>query len=72
MFNLSNQLMHRVSGMIADGIKDGSMRFCDPNIAAQFYLATVYGFSDLREWSQPVHAKRLVQRLEGALIRGAF
>lgn len=72
MFNLSNQLMHRVAGMIADGIADGSVRYCDPHIAAQFYLATVYGFSDLREWSTPADAGRLVGRLENALVRGAF
>ena len=72
MFTRSAQLVHRVAGMISDGIADGSVRHCDPLIAAHYYLASVYGFSDLREWSQGKDAPRLVSTLLRTLKHGAI
>lgn len=72
MFTRSTQLVHRVAGMISDGIADGSVRHCDPQIAAHYYLAAVYGFSDLREWSASEDAPRLVGKLLRTLGQGAI
>ena len=72
MFTRSTQLVNRVAGMISDGIADGSVRHCDPRIAAQYYLATVHGFSDLRDWSSGEDAPRLVSKLLHALAKGAI
>lgn len=72
MFTRSTQLVHRVAGIISDGIADGSVRHCDPQIAAHYYLAAVYGFSDLREWSASEDAPRLVGKLLRTLGQGAI
>lgn len=72
MFTRSTQLVHRVAGVISDGIADGSVRHCDPLIAAHYYLAAVYGFSDLRDWSASEDAPRLVGKLLKTLKSGAI
>jgi hypothetical protein len=72
MLNRSTQLTRRIAGMIADGMRDGSVRFCDPQIAAHYYLAAVYGFSDLREWTRPADAAKLTRQLGLSLRHGAI
>lgn len=70
MVTRSKRLSNLIAGMIADGIGDGSVLPCDPMIASEVFLASVYGFSGLRAWSEPRDAGKLVDTMTQALRTG--
>ncbi len=48
----SNRLARRFSGMLMDGVADGSVRPVDPLIAGQVIMSTVNSAYDARHWAQ--------------------
>ena len=51
-----HRLWERVAFPIADGIADGSIRPCDPSIAAQVVNSTIDAASELDRWSKDIDA----------------
>ena len=48
----SNRLARRFSGMLMDGVADGSVRPVDPLIAGQVIMSTVNSAYDARHWAE--------------------
>lgn len=57
----SNRLARRYSGMLTDGMADGSIRAIDPLIASQMLMALVNSAYDLRWWSKRLPMKEAVR-----------
>ncbi len=60
-----------LSGLIADGVAEGSIRPVDPAVAGQCVLATVHAAADLRSWA----SKRTLQEavmIALSLLRGGL
>ena len=70
MIQRNTQLTNRIIGVMSQGMADGSVRVCDAGLAARYFLAAVYGLSDLREWSRPGDEDKLVNQFSSILIRG--
>ena len=56
MTRTMHRLWERVAFPIADGIADGSIRPCDPSIAAQVVNSTIDAASELDRWAKDIDA----------------
>ncbi len=66
----SNRVARRYSGLLADGIADGSIRPVDPLIAAQTIMALVNSAYDLRWWAQRLTIDAAVSGYGGNMAFG--
>jgi hypothetical protein len=57
---LERNALH-IGGVLSDGMRDGSVRVCDPLIASQFLLSTINSSYDIRNWANRLGVKDAVQ-----------
>ncbi|GJE43250.1 TetR/AcrR family transcriptional regulator [Methylobacterium soli] len=67
-----HQLWERVAFPIADGIADGSIRPCDPSIAAQVVNSTIDAASELDRWSKDIDAAGAQANYVYPLLAGLY
>lgn len=68
----SNRMALRFSGMLIDGMKDGSVRIVDPLIASQLIMATINTAFDLRKWALSLPRDTAITYYASSLVDGLF
>lgn len=72
VFERSNRLAFRFSGMIVDGIADGSVRAVDPYIASQVVMSTINAAYDLKNWAATLPRETAVEYYAQTIAFGLF
>jgi AcrR family transcriptional regulator len=67
-----SQVVTRFSGMITDGIIDGSGRPCDPRIAGEMIMVTVNSAYGVKGWVKGVTADNIVDLFARPMFEGLF
>lgn len=66
------QVVLRFSGMVTDGIIDGSVRPCDPRLAGEMMLVTVNSAAQIHNWTRSVTPENIVDYYARPLFKGIF
>ena len=66
------QVVTRFSGMVTDGIIDGSIRPCDARIAGEMIMVTVNSASQLPNWAKGVTVDNILDLYARPMFRGLF
>lgn len=67
-----NRITLRFAGMIADGVRDGSLRAVDPNIAAQILTGHINAAAELTSWVPGINADNASDLYVRPLFHGLF
>lgn len=68
----SNRMARRFSGMLIDGITEGTIRPIDPLIAAQAIMATINTAYELREWARLMAPEKAIDFYASTMAYGLF
>jgi AcrR family transcriptional regulator len=66
----SNRTALQFTGLIIDGMRDGSLRIVDPLIASQFVIASVNTAYDLQKWASRLTPDTAIAYYGSAVLRG--
>ncbi len=66
------RLARWLSGVLVDGMSDGSVRIVDPMIAANIIISTINSAYDLRSWANRQPRDSAIDTYTGVLMRGLF
>lgn len=66
------QVVTRFSGMVTDGIIDGSVRPCDPRIAGEMLMVAINSAGQLPNWSKDLTPERAVEFYVRPMFAGLF
>ncbi len=72
MIDRSNRIARRFSGMISDGVAEGSVRAVDPLVASQALMAMQNAAFDMRKWAGTMPRERAVAFYASTLAFGMF
>jgi len=67
-----DRLARWISGVLVDGMSDGSVRIVDPMIAANIIISTINSAYDLRGWARRQTREDAIQTYTGVLMHGLF
>ncbi|MDR7039389.1 AcrR family transcriptional regulator [Methylobacterium sp. BE186] len=67
-----HRLWDRVAFPIVDGVADGSIRACDPSIAAQVVNSMIDAASELDDWAQGIDAEAAERHYVYPLLAGLY
>jgi AcrR family transcriptional regulator len=66
----SNRTALQFTGLMIDGMRDGSLRIVDPLIASQFVIASVNTAYDLQKWASRLAPDTAIAYYGSAVLRG--
>jgi len=72
MLGQMGRIVTRFSGMISDGMVDGSARACDARVAGEMLMAMINSASELRNWVSDVTPDNSVELYVRPLFKGLF
>jgi hypothetical protein len=72
MLGQMDRIVSRFSGMISDGMIDGSARACDGRIAGEMLMAMINSASELRNWVPDLTPDNSVDLYVRPLFKGLF
>lgn len=72
MLDRSNRIARRFSGILSDGIAEGSIRPVDPMIASQTLMSLQNAAFDMRKWASTMPRDRAVAFYASTLLFGLF
>ena len=72
LIDRSNRIARRYSGMLSDGIAEGSIRAIDPLIASQTMMAMQNAAFDLRKWASTMPRDRAIALYASTTLFGLF
>ena len=72
LFRDFDRLSQRTAGIIVDGIADGSIRACDPMIAAQLVTGMINAAAELRHWAHDATEETVVDLFVRPCLIGVF
>jgi AcrR family transcriptional regulator len=66
----SNRAALQFTGIMIDGMRDGSLRVVDPLIASQFLIASINTAYDLQKWASRLEPDTAIAFYGSAMLRG--
>lgn len=72
MLEETGRVTRHASGLVSDGVADGSVRPVDPTIASQLFIAMIDGAAELRPWAQTQTLEKAVPAYSRTLREGLF
>jgi AcrR family transcriptional regulator len=66
----SNRAALQFTGIMIDGMRDGSLRIVDPLIASQFLIASINTAYDLQKWASRLEPDTAIAYYASSMLRG--